>query len=86
MRHLCLLLYAHIDTSKMDSYNTKPKQQSRPVLLILGTLAVVSVFYFFLRPAPLPVVTKVGHIYLELRAVLTYGIIDEGRDGTQRRL
>ncbi|KAI0697901.1 superoxide dismutase [Cytidiella melzeri] len=45
----------------MDTYNAKPKQQSRPVLLILGTLAVVSVFYFFLKPStyvPTPVVTK----------------------------
>lgn len=49
--------------SKMDStYHGKPKQQTRPIFLILGTFAVASVFWFFLRPAAVPAVPVVHKV------------------------
>ena len=60
--------------NEMDSnaYRGKPKQQTRPIFIILGALAVVSVFWFLLKPSatpPIPVVSKVRFSRVESRQI-----------------
>lgn len=49
-------------------YQNKPRQSKQPlVLTALGTLAVALLFWvFYLKPIPVPVVTKV-RIFIDLR-------------------
>jgi multisubunit Na+/H+ antiporter MnhB subunit len=72
----------------MDPYNSKPKQQSRSLLVIVGSLTAVLALWYLLSPTgiapPLaaPVVTKVSYALGHRLNLSNY--VSKGCDGAQR--